>query len=343
MKSFASDNNSGAHPDILKAILAANEGHTLAYGDDPFTQAALRRVKTNFGEEAQAYFVFGGTGANVLGLKQLTQPFQAVVCAESAHIHNDECGAPEHFTGCKLLTLPTPDGKITREGIQSQLHGIGFEHHVQPRVVSITQPTELGTIYSLEEMKILADFVHERGMLLHVDGARLANAAAFLGATLRRNTAEIPVDVLSFGGTKNGLMYGECVIFFRRDLAEHFQYIRKQGMQLASKMRFIAAQFDAYLTDELWLKNAEHANAMAQRLAEAIRKIPRIRITQEVQSNAVFAVVPPPLIEELQEKYFFYVWNEAISEVRWMTSYDTTPDDVDQFAEWISHVMRNRE
>lgn len=340
-KSFASDNNSGIHPEILQAIQSANQGHVVAYGDDPYTQSAIQKIKDCFGEEIDVYFVFSGTGANVLGLKQITHSYNSIICPETGHIHNDECGAPEKWTGCKLLTVPTGDGKITVEGIARHLHGIGFEHHSQPRVVSISQATEMGTVYTPYEIQAIADFVHQNGLWLHMDGARLANAAASLELSLRQLTADADVDVLSFGGTKNGMLMGECVIFLKRDLGRDFKYVRKQGTQLMSKMRFVGAQYEAYLSNDLWLRCAQHANQMAQRLAEEIRKIPQIAITQKVETNAVFAIVPRESIPILQKEFFFYVWNEKTSEVRWMTSFDTTEDDVVQFTQFIQKTLQS--
>ena len=247
-RSFASDNNAGVHPEIIKAIKAANEGHVIAYGNDPFTARAIKQFQKHFGSDIAVYFVFGGTGANVLGLKAITKSHQAIVCADTAHVNVDECGAPENFTGCKLLPIPTTDGKLRVELIKPLLlHGIGVEHYVQPGVISVSQATEMGTVYTKKELKTLASFAHDNGMLLHVDGARMANAAVSLGATSERNQCDVGVDVLSFGGTKNGMMYGEAVIFFNQKLAADFKYIRKQGMHLPSKMRFIAAQFEALL------------------------------------------------------------------------------------------------
>ncbi len=331
-RGFASDNNAGVHPDILHAMAAVNDGHVIAYGDDPYTPLAEEALHRIFGQEAVIFFVFIGTAANVLGLSSITQPYHAVICPATAHIHVDECGAPEKFSGCKLLTCDTPDGKLTVDMISAHMHGIGFEHHVQPRVVSITQATELGTVYTIDEIRTIADYTHQQGMLLHMDGARLSNAAVSLSCSLREMTVDAGVDVLSFGGTKNGMMYGEAVVFFRRELCRDFKYRRKQGMQLASKMRYIAAQFSAFLKNDLWKVNAEHANRMAQILHAAVKDIPGIRITQQVQSNAVFATVPRKIIPELQEQFFFYVWDEDRSEVRWMCSFDTTEEDIEAFA-----------
>lgn len=341
-KHFASDNFAGVHPDILKAIASANSGHCKAYGADKYTDAALKKFYDHFGDRIDVYFVFGGTGANVLGLKMITDSYHGIVCAESAHINVDECGAPEKFTGCKLLTVPSPEGKITVEQVSQYVSALGVEHHNQPKVISITQATEMGTVYTPEEIEALAAYAHQHDMLLHVDGARLANAAAALDLHLSDLTTDVGVDVLSFGGTKNGLMFGEAVIFFKRSLSKNFKYLRKQGMQLLSKMRFISVQFDAYLSNDLWLKNARHANAMAQLLATELKKIPAISITQKVQANAVFAIVPKELIPPVQEKYYFYVWNEHRSEVRLMTSFDTTKKEVKGFVETIKDALKQK-
>jgi threonine aldolase len=340
VRSFASDNNSGIHPEILKAISAANQGHVVGYGDDPYTGAAVRKFREHFGPDIDVFIVFNGTAANCLSLMALTRSFHAVICSEVAHIYTDECGAPERFTGCKLIPIPAPDGKLTVESVRRAYHGIGDQHHVQPRVISITQATEVGTVYRPQEIKALAGFAHERQMFLHVDGARIANAAASLGQSLRQATRDLGVDVLSFGGTKNGLMGAEAVIFFARKLSRDFLYSRKQGMQLASKMRFISAQLHALLSNNLWWKNAQHSNRMAKLLERAIKKIPEIEIVYKVEANGVFAKVPRRSIAKLQERYFFYVWNEEHSIVRWMCSFDTTEDDIKQFALLIAETVR---
>jgi threonine aldolase len=339
-RSFASDNNAGVHPEIIKAIKAANDGHVIAYGDDPFTARAIKQFQKHFGPDIAVYFVFGGTGANVLGLQAITKSYHAVICAETAHVNVDECGAPEKFTGCKLLLLPTPDGKLRIEQIKPLLHGIGVEHHVQPHVISISQATEMGTVYTKKELKTLASFAHDNGMLLHVDGARLANAAVSLGATLKEITADVGVDVLSFGGTKNGMMYGEAVIFFDQKLAADFKYIRKQGMHLPSKMRFISAQFECLLSGNLWRRSATHANRMAHILASELAKLSQIKITQPVESNGVFATIPKKHIAALQKKYFFYVWDEEISEVRLMASFDTSEEDIRDFVKFVRKTVK---
>ena len=339
-RSFASDNNAGVHPEVIKALAAANEGHVIAYGDDPFTARAVKQFQKVLVKDVAVFFVFGGTGANVLGLQAVTRSYQAVICAETAHINVDECGAPEKFTGCKLLSVATPDGKLRIDQIKPFLHGVGFEHHVQPRVISISQTTEMGTVYTKSELKALADFAHKNDMLLHVDGARIANAAVSLNATLKEITADVGVDVLSFGGAKNGMMYGEAVVFFDKKMAVDFKYIRKQGMHLPSKMRYISAQFEALLSGDLWRRSAAHANQMARLLASELEKVPQIKITQPVQANGVFALVPKKFVPVLQKKYFFYVWNEETSEVRLMTSFDTTEKDVKDFVALVRKIVR---
>jgi len=338
-RSFASDNNAGVHPEILQAIAAANHGHTVGYGDDPYTQSAIGKFKQHFGSDIEVFMVFNGTAANCLSLKALTNTYHAVICGEAAHIYTDECGAPEKFTGCKLIPIPTRDGKLTVEEVSHAYHGIGDQHHVQARVISITQATEVGTVYRPEEIKALARFAHERGMFLHVDGARIANAAASLGQTLRQATRDLGVDVLSFGGTKNGAIGAEAVVFFDKKLAQDFLYLRKQGMQLASKMRFISAQFDALLSGDLWLKSAQHANRMARLLQKQLRDISQVKIVYKVEANGVFAKIPRPAIAKLQKRYFFYVWNEEQSVVRWMCSFDTTEQDVKQFARFVAETV----
>jgi threonine aldolase len=338
-RGFASDNNAGVHPNILEAMSAVNEGHVLAYGEDAYTRQVTDKLKGIFGGEAEVFLVFIGTAANVLGLSAATQPYQAVICPDTAHINVDECGAPERFTGCKLLPVSTENGKLTIEGIARHMHGFGVEHHVQPKVISITQSTELGTLYTPEEVRELAGYAHEHGMILHMDGARISNAAVALQQDFYSITGGAGVDILSFGGTKNGMMYGEAVVFFRPELAADFKFRRKQGMQLASKMRYIAAQFDAFLEGELWKRNAAHANRMAGLLHEAVRDIPGVEITQPVESNAVFAIIPKEVIPLLQQEFFFWVWDEERSEVRWMCSYDTTEEDIEVFASLVRKAL----
>ncbi|HNS30559.1 MAG TPA: low specificity L-threonine aldolase [Tenuifilaceae bacterium] len=338
-RGFASDNNSGVHPAIFQALADANDGHTIAYGDDPYTQKAIQLFRDEFGPHVDVFFVFIGSAANVLGMKAATQPYHSIICAETAHINVDECGAPERFTGCKVLYCPTPDGKLTVDMVQKHMHGIGFEHHSQPRVISITQPTELGTLYTPDEIRILADYAHAHGMYLHVDGARIANAAVALNTSFRAFTTDVGVDILSFGGTKNGMMYGEAIVFFTPELKEGFKYTRKQGLQLASKMRYISAQFIAYLSNNQWRETALHANRMAKMLEAELIKIPQITITQKVEVNGIFAIVPPQIIPKLQNEYFFYMWDEHRSEVRWMTSWDTTEDDIVGFVKLLNQLL----
>lgn len=335
---FASDNYAGVHPEIIKAITEANIGHATAYGDDEITRRAIAKFKEHFGTEIDVYFVFNGTAANVLGIKQLTQPYNAVICAETAHINVDECAAPERFSGCKLLSVPTSDGKLAVDLVRKRYQGIGSQHHVQPKVISITQSTEFGTVYARDEITALADFAHSHDMYLHMDGARISNAAATLGTGFKSFTRDAGVDVLSFGGTKNGLMIGEAVIFFDQKLAQNFKYVRKQGMQLASKMRFIAAQFEALLSNDLWLRSASHANKMARLLEKELSAVPQIRISQKVESNGVFAIIPREMIPILQERFYFYVWNEETSEARLMTAFDTTQEDVMGFVNFVKQT-----
>lgn len=338
-RSFASDNNAGVHPEVVKALSAVNSGHVVGYGDDPYTESAVRQFKRHFGMDIEVFFVFNGTAANCLGLKALTRSYEAVICAEGAHINVDECGAPEKFTGCKLIPIPAKEGKLTVEAVSAAYHGVGDQHHVQPRVISITQATEVGTVYKPDEIRQLADFAHERGMFLHMDGARIANAAASLGLGLRDCTRDPGVDVLSFGATKNGGMGAEAVIFFNAKLAADFKFYRKQAMQLASKMRFLSAQFEALFKGDLWLQNARHSNRMAQLLKRELSKIPQVKIVYKLEANGVFAQIPRRAIAKIQKRYFFYVWDEAKAVVRWMCSWDTTEADVKQFAEYISKTI----
>jgi threonine aldolase len=330
-RGFASDNHAGIHPEVMAAIAAANEGHAPSYGADDWTARAQERFREHFGPDARAHFVFNGTAANVLCLEALTHPWEGVICAHSAHLNLDECGAPER-AGRKLLPVQAADGRLTPELVEPLVVRIGDEHAVQPRVISITQTTELGTRYSAADVAALAEWAHARGMFLHVDGARLANAAAALDLPLRALTTDAGVDAVSFGGTKNGLLAGEAVVLLRDGVGDGFQFRRKQAMQLASKMRYLAAQFDALLAGDLWLRSAAHANAMARRLADTVAAVPGVRITQPVEANAVFAVLDPAATERLQRDWPFYIWDERTGEVRWMTAWDTEPDDVDAFA-----------
>jgi threonine aldolase len=330
---FASDNWSGVHPEVIAALSAVNAGHVPSYGHDAFTAAAIEKLREHFGESAQIFFVFSGTGANVLGLQTIAFPFNSVICADTAHIHTSECGAAEKHLGCKLSIVPTTDGKIDRDGIAKHLHDFGNDHHVQPSAVSISQATEYGTVYSPDEIEVIAAFVHGEGLRLHMDGARLANAAAGLGVSLMDISGRAGVDVLSLGGTKNGMIAGEAVVFFDPELARNFAYRRMQGMQLSSKMRFIAAQFNAMFTDDLWRRSAAHANRMAAILGGGLAEVPGFRLTQQVQANEVFAVVPREYIAALQGEHFFQVWDETTSEARFVTSFDTAEEDVMAFLE----------
>ena len=339
-RSFASDNNAGVHPAVLKAITAANAGHVVGYGDDPYTASAVAKFREHFGRDIQLFFVFNGTAANVLSLSALAHSYEAVICTEAAHIYNDECAAPEKFTGSKLIPLVAPDGKLTVDLVKSAYHGIGDQHHVQPKVISLTQATEMGTVYQPDELRSLTRFAHDHNMFVHMDGARLANAAVSLNQTLREASRELGIDALSFGGTKNGLMGGEAVVFFDKQLARNFMFLRKQGMQLASKMRFIAAQFEALLSNHLWGTNAQHANRMAKILEREVRKIPRVEVVYPVEANGVFARLPRRAIAQLQKRYFFYVWNQEQSVVRWMCSFDTTEQDIRDFVRYVAEVVR---
>ena len=336
MRTFASDNTAPGAPEIVQAIAAANEGDAVSYGDDPWTRHAAGRLREIFGEDAEPFFAFNGTGANVFALSCLLKPYEAVICPASAHLQTDECGAFERFTGCKILPVPSPDGKLRAEDLLPYAGPVHDEHHVVPRVISISQSTEYGGLYSPAELRTLCDFAHARGWYVHVDGARIANAAAALGMGLRECTRDLGVDVLTFGGTKNGLLFGEAVVFFKetphRGVAK---FARKQGMQLASKMRFIAAQFAALLEEDRWLKYASHANAMARRLEARVREIPGVRITRPVECNAIFATLDRDAIARITQEFFFYTFDEALPEVRWMTHHATRPQDVDAFADAI--------
>ena len=327
-RGFGSDNHSGISPEIMEAIASANVDHALAYGDDEYCERAVQLLRQEFGTQAGVYFVFNGTGANVLNIDAMCRSHHAVVCAETAHINVDECGAPQRIVGCRLLTVPTPDGKLTPELVKTQLHGFGFEHHSQPRAISITQPTELGTLYSLDEIRALADLAHSHDMYLHMDGARLANAAVALGCTFRQMTTNCGVDCLSFGGTKNGMMIGESAVILNPVLDADLKYRRKQMGQLSSKMRFMAAQFEAYLSTGVWRRNAEHSNRMAQLLCQSLREVPEAKVVYPVQANSVFVQLPNKVWNALLDDYFFYLWDEATDVVRWMCSFDTTEEDI---------------
>jgi threonine aldolase len=338
-RTFASDNWAGMHPAVLAAIVEANTGHADSYGADPLTMHATALFRQHFGDEAEVYFVFNGTGANVVGLQSLLRPFEAVICADAAHINVDECGAPERFLGSKLIPVATPEGKLTPDLVERAVTGVGDEHRVQAKVVSITQSTEVGTCYRVDEVAALAEWAHGRGMWLHLDGARLSNAAAHFEVGLGAFGPGAGVDVLSYGGTKNGAMAAEAVVSFHPAEGSPLRYIRKQSMQLASKMRFVSAQFAALLSDDLWRANAAHANSMAKRLAEGVSAIPGVTVVYPVEANGVFASLPPGVAEALQKEHYFYVWDEESGVVRWMTSFDTTAEDVDRFVRSLSELV----
>jgi threonine aldolase len=340
-KSFASDNNAGIHPDIMTALTLANQGDEIGYGDDDYTRNAILKFKKILGDDIEVFFVGGGTAANVLGIATAVNSYNAVICAESAHINTNECGALEKFTGCKILAIPTNDGKITVPQIVRLMHDIGNQHHVQPKVISISQPTEMGTTYTPIEIRDISIYARMNHMYVHMDGARIANAVASLDENIKDITGRAGVDILSFGGTKNGMMFGEAVIFFNRDLAKNFPFIRKQGVQLFSKMRFISAQFDALLSNNLWIDNAYQANEMAWLLETELISL-NIEITQIPQTNTVIAKLPKDVIPKLLEKYFFYVWNEEASEVRFVTAFDTQEKDVELFIECIKEVLADK-
>jgi threonine aldolase len=344
-RGFASDNYSGIHPEILEAITQANGAHQIAYGEDVYTKRLQEVFVDQFGAGVEAFPVFNGTGANVTGLQSMLPRWGAVICSATAHIHNDEGGAPEHVGGFKLLPVATPDGKLTPELIDQEAWGWGDEHRAQPLVVAITQSTELGTAYTVDEVRAIADHAHSKGMTLHMDGARIANAAASLDVPLRAFTRDAGVDVLSFGGTKNGMMLGECIVVLNPAASTGLKFLRKSNMQLSSKMRFISAQLIALLDGDLWLRNARHANAMAARLRGALENelaagtITGVNFSQATQANAIFATLPAGVADRLRESFRFYDWNASKNEVRWMCGFDTTEDDIDQFVAAITREL----
>lgn len=335
MKAFASDNYSGVHPEIMNALARANAEHQGAYGNDEFTKRAIDLFRKNFGSDTDVFFVYNGTGANVLGLSTLTKSYHSVICSELAHINVDESTAPEKFTGCKLIGIPTKNGKILPQQIEEKIQRIGDQHHPQAKVISVSQSTEYATVYSVDEIKNISEVAKKHSLYLHMDGARISNAAASLQVDFKSFTKDAGVDVLSFGGTKNGMMFGEAVVVFNPELAKELHYIRKQGMQLHSKMRFISAQFEAYLSNELWKKNALYSNAMAKKLEAGLRTIPNVTITQSVDANGVFAIFPKEITAELQKEIFFYVWNDRTNEVRLMCSFDTKEEEIDRLVKKI--------
>lgn len=339
-RGFGSDNHAGTHPQILTALAAANVEHAPAYGTDEWTEKANQEFRNQFGSEAQVFFVFNGTAANVTALRALAKPHQSVFCSDVSHINVDECGAPEYMAGCKLIALPSVNGKLTVEELEKAFIRRGDQHYSQTQVLSLTQPTELGTTYSMEELKTLITWAKDRKLYVHIDGARLANAAIHLKKSFKEFTTDLGVDAVSFGGTKNGLMMGEAVVFLNKSLSLDFKYIRKQCAQLPSKTRFIAAQFEAYFKQDLWQKIANHSYEMAHYLYNAVKDIPGVEIREVPQSNAVFAKVPSEWVKALREHYFFYVWDENTFECRWMTSWDTQKEDVDGFAKILKELAR---
>ena len=338
-RGFGSDNHSGFSPEVLEALQRANSEHALAYGDDEVTARLEKLIQATFGPQARIYLVFNGTGANVLSIDAMCRSHEAVVCAETAHINVDECGAPQRVVGCRLLTVDTPDGKLTPALVRTRLHGFGFEHHSQPKAISISQPTELGTLYTLDEIRALADLAHGHGMYLHMDGARLANAAVALGSSFKEMTTDCGVDALSFGGTKNGLLMGESCVLLNPSLDVDMKYRRKQMTQLGSKMRFMSAQMECYLESGLWRRNAEHSNRMAQLLKAEVEKVACVKIMYPVQANSVFARLPREVWHRLQKRYFFYDWDEEKDVVRWMCSFDTTEQDIINFVNALKEEL----
>jgi threonine aldolase len=339
-RGFASDNYAGVHAEVLEAIASVNTGHQPAYGDDEVTARLQAVIQGHFGEQASAYCVFNGTGANVVALQSACRPWEAVICARNAHIDADEGGAPERVAGLKLHTVDTPDGKLTPELVDSQAWGFGVVHRAQPRAVSITQSTELGTVYSIDEVTAIAERTHSHGMVLHLDGARISNAAASLGASLRDFTTDAGVDLVSLGGTKNGALSAEAVVVLNPELATAVPFVRKTFMQLSSKMRFTSAQLVALFGDDLWRRSASHANSMAQRLSAGLHQITGVIVTQQVQANAVFAILPPQVTTALQERHHFYVWDHRTGEVRLMCSWDTTEEDIEVFLADVATEMQ---
>ncbi len=339
MRSFASDNNSGVHPLVLEAVIKANDNHAVGYGDDPWTEAATAKIKEVFGDEASPFFVFNGTGANSVALQAVTRPFNSILCAETAHINVDECGAPARMTGCAVVSIATRNGKLTPELIRPHLHNFGFCHHSQPKVVYISQVSELGTVYTIEEVKAIADLLHSYNMYLHMDGARLANACVYLNCSMKEVTVDAGVDILSFGGTKNGMMMGEAVISFHPEITENLQYYRKQSAQLASKLRYLSCQFIPYLENNLWQENAQKANHMALKLVDVLKQYPQIKFTQKIESNQLFFTIPAEQRKKLQEKYFFYMWNEGADEARLVTSWDTSDEDIAAIGQTLKEIF----
>lgn len=338
MRSFASDNNSSVHHLVIEAIVKANDNHAVGYGDDVYTQQATTLVKGLFARECEALFVFNGTGSNTMALQLMTRPFHIIFCAETGHIAVDECGAPGKGTGCFIRTIPTTDGKLTPALLQPYMINFGVEHHSQPGAIYISQCTELGTVYQPQEIRELCDFAHQYGLYVHMDGARISNAAVALDCSLDDLSGACGVDTLTLGGTKNGLMGAECVVIFNPDLVREARFARKQACQLASKMRYLSAQFIAFLTDDLWRKCAQHANNMAIKLRDALATMPDVTFTQPLESNQLFLTMPLEKSHKLHDKYYFYYWNEAMGEMRLVTSWDTTEEDIDGLIEYLKSL-----
>lgn len=340
--SFGSDNHSGVAQEIIDAILAANQGFSVAYGQDNLTAKAQEIFKRDLGNNAQAFFVLNGTGANILALKAMTNSYHSILCPDTAHINVDECGAPDKFTGCKIIPLISKDGKVDCHTVKKSLTGFGDQHHSQPKVLSISQPTELGTLYTKDEISNLAELMHSHNGYLHVDGSRISNASAAMNMPIKEFTVDCGVDALSFGGTKNGMLIGEAVVFFKEELSQNFLYLRKQAAQLYSKNRFIAAQFISFLENGLNIKLATHSNKMAKYLEQELLNIDAVTISRPVETNAVFAIIEPELCKKFQEKQYFYVWDEESGEVRWMCSFNTRKEDIDLFVNDLKKLIENK-
>lgn len=336
IKSFSSDNWAGTCPEAMQALIDANQGHAHAYGGDTYTHEAIQEFRKMFGNEVEVFFVYNGTAANIISLASNSRSFNAIICSSHAHINVDECGAGEKFAGTKLLDLPNSDGKLSPEMLLPHLKADRYPHQSVPGIISITQATELGTVYTIDEIKAIADLAHQNNLILHVDGARIANAAVALNCSMKEMITDTGVDILSFGGTKNGMMFGEAVVFLKPELAKYFELFRKQGMQLASKMRFISAQFTALLRNNVWKKNARHSNEMAQYLGSKLAKIPEISFSQPIQTNGIWAIIPQNFAEKMQNAQFFYPWDAAKNEYRIMAAFDTTEEEIDRFIEKIT-------
>ena len=339
MRSFGSDNNSGVHPRIMDAIVESNSNHAIGYGDDDWTRKAEMAMQSLLQSKSiKPYFIFNGTGANVIALQACVSSFHSIICATTAHIAVDECGAPTKLTGCALKEIETKDGKLTPELVLPYLHGFGVEHHSQPKVIAISQTTEMGTVYTPQEIKQLAELAHRNNMYLFVDGTRLSNACDTLDVSLKELTIDCGVDIFTLGGTKNGLMMGEALIALRPELENNLMFYRKQTCQLYSKMRYLSAQFIPYINENIWLENAHKSNSSAQQLASAMTKIKGIEITQKVESNAIFFILPKKITDKLREHYFFYDWDESRNEMRIVCSWDTTEKDINDFISYLQKL-----